>query len=59
MEYMSLMGSEQVQSAGRQIADAAEQIQRAASHFEFCVDRLIRALDEHAQRIEDVTKDTP
>lgn len=50
--YVTLLGAEQVQSAGRAIDTAAETMVRAAASFSDSVDRLARALDEHATRVE-------
>lgn len=55
-DYMTLLGSEQVQSAGRAIASAADTISSAMSSFDSSVDRLIRAMEEHASRIENATE---
>jgi hypothetical protein len=51
-DYVTLMGAEQVQSAGNRMASAADDMQRAASSISDSVDRLVRALDDHAMRIE-------
>ena len=51
-DYVTLLGAEQVQSAGARMASAADDMQRAASSISESVERLIRALDEHASRVE-------
>lgn len=51
-EYMTLIGSDDVRSAGRNMQDAAERIERAMSQFNTDVGRLSSILDEHAMRIE-------
>ena len=51
-EYITLLGAEQVQSAGSSIARAADDIQRAASSISESIGRLIRAMEEHATRVE-------
>lgn len=51
-DYMTLIGAEDVQRAGGRMASAAEDMQRAANIISESVDRLIRALDDHAIRIE-------
>jgi hypothetical protein len=59
-EYMTLMGAEQVQRAGSSMATAAEKMEAAAGSISWSVDRLVRALEEHAQRIEAaMNKDQP
>lgn len=49
-EYVTLLGAEQVQSAGSAMRSAADEMQRAASTIDQAVDRLCRAFDEAAQR---------
>ncbi|KAF1008942.1 MAG: hypothetical protein GAK28_00574 [Luteibacter sp.] len=51
-DYVTLLGAEQVQSAGHCMARAAEDMQQASYSISESVDRLTRALDEHASRIE-------
>lgn len=51
-DYIILLGAEQVQSAGSRIAQAADEMQRAANLISESADRLIRALDDHAMRVE-------
>lgn len=51
-EYVVLLGTEQVQSSARTIANAANDIQSAASSFSCAIDKLERVLDDHARRIE-------
>jgi len=50
---MHLIGSEDVARAGHNIAGAAEQMQRAASTMDMAIERLIRHLEEHANRVCD------
>jgi hypothetical protein len=52
MEYITLMGAEQVQSAGVTIRNAAESMGSSANCFAENVDRMGRILQEHANRIE-------
>ena len=50
-EYVHLIGSEQVQSAACIMREAAESMRRAAESIDFSIERLIRALDAHAQTV--------
>lgn len=59
MEYMTLMGAEQVQSAGVMIRNAAESMGSAANTFSEAVDRMGRILGEHADRIEQAMAEKP
>lgn len=56
-DYVTLMGSEDVSRAGHNMTHAAEAMQRAASQFESVAERLIRALDDHAMRIENAIQE--
>lgn len=58
-DYMTLLGAEDVSRAGHNMEHAAEIMQRAASQFEATVERLIRALDDHATRIENAAQENP
>ena len=51
-DYVTLFGAEQMQSAASRMASAAEEMQRASNIISESVDRLVRALDDHAMRIE-------
>lgn len=51
-DYVTLLGAENVQRAGHEISSAAERIAWAASSITESNDRLMRALDAHATRIE-------
>ncbi len=51
-DYITLLGAEQVASAGQYMRGAANDMERAASSISDSVDRLIRAMSEHADRIE-------
>lgn len=57
MEYIHLVGAEQVQSAGRQMQGAADDMRCAASNIDSAlhshVDRLIDALSSHARAMDD------
>lgn len=55
MDYITLLGAEQVQSAGCAMREAASQFSSTMYGFDNTVDRLIRALDEHAQRVDKPT----
>jgi hypothetical protein len=59
MEYMTLMGAEQVQSAACTMRNAADQFSSSVGSFGDQIDRLIRAMDEHAYRIEEAMKPNP
>lgn len=56
-DYVTLMGSEDVSRAGHNMVHAAEAMQRAVSQFESVAERLMRALDDHATRIENAEKE--
>lgn len=45
-EYMTLMGAEEVRSAGRQMASAADQMSRAASEMISAADTMSRAASD-------------
>jgi hypothetical protein len=51
-DYVTLLGAEQVASAGQYMRGAANDMERAANTISASVDRLIRALEEHATRVE-------
>jgi len=53
-EYMTLLGSEQVQSAGNRMASAADQMSRAASSISDSLSQNQRFLDDWLQRLESV-----
>lgn len=50
--HMTLLGAEEVSRAASRMHDAAEQMQRAAMNIDGSVDRLVRALEDHAARVE-------
>ena len=50
--YTTLLGAEDVARAGHNMQAAADQMQRAANQFDESITRLIRAMEEHATRIE-------
>jgi hypothetical protein len=52
-EYMTLMGAEQVQSAGRSMQSAAEQMTRSASVIDEALARHQRFLDDWLVRFTD------
>ena len=49
MEYVNLVGAEQVVAAGHNIAHAAETMSQAASSFGYALEQHQRALEEHAR----------
>ena len=51
-QYVTLIGAETVDRAGHNMRDAAQTISYAARQISEDIGRLIRALDEHAERIE-------
>lgn len=58
-EYVTLIGAEQVSSAGYAMRDAADQMMHAASSFDSSIERLAGlvqrledALQGHAERVE-------
>ena len=57
--YVTLLGAEQVASAASTMVRAADDMQRAASQFDQVTERLVRALEEHASRIEAVMNKEP
>ncbi len=54
MENIHLIGAEQVSNAARTISAAASDMQRAAASFEDSITRLERALENHAQIMQDI-----
>ena len=52
MDYVTLMGSEQVQSAGIAMRHAAEEMNRAASSIDSSLTQHQRFLDDWLQRVE-------
>lgn len=50
-DYVTLMGAEQVQSAGRTISSAADSMQSAASNFGAYVEQLGRVLSAHEENM--------
>ena len=51
-EYTHLVGAESVQNAGMSIREAAEDMKRAASQIEYCMQGHQRFLDEWLSRLE-------
>lgn len=51
-DYMTLLGSEEVSRAGHNMKHAASEMASAAQYMDSVADRLIRALDDHATRLE-------
>lgn len=51
-DYVTLLGAEQVSNAGHNMQGAAETMTRAANQIWESNERLIRALEDHALRIE-------
>jgi hypothetical protein len=51
-EYVHLIGAEEVSRAASTISASADDMRSAARSFAETTDRLIRALDEHAMRVE-------
>lgn len=58
MDHVLLIGTEDVRIAGRSMQDAADRIERAAASIADSNERLMRALEDHATRIEDTAKET-
>jgi hypothetical protein len=56
MEYMTLMGAEQVQNAACTMRNAADSFSSSVGSFSYEVDRLIHAMEEHSCRIEEAMK---
>lgn len=59
MDHVLLIGADDVRSAGNTISSAADTMRQAASTFDGAVDRLVRALDDHATRIEQAMESKP
>ncbi len=57
METIYLVGAEDVRNAGHRMADAAQRMEQAASSFDFAVTRIERALETHAQLLEQILKE--
>jgi len=55
-QYITLLGSEQVQTAASQMTRAAEQMSSAASSIESSLVAHQRFLDDWLYRLEDVMK---
>lgn len=55
-DYVVLLGAEAVQSAGNQMASAAQEMNRAAASIEESLDRHRRFLDDWLERIESMAK---
>lgn len=53
-DHVTLLGAEQVKSAGRNIQSSAEQIDRASNVFSEAASSLIRSTDEAISRLEQV-----
>lgn len=53
-DYITLMGAEQVQSAGNRISAAADDMRRTASHMESAFDQHQRFLDDWLVRLDTV-----
>lgn len=50
--YVTLMGADDVRSAGNRMASAAEEMQRAAANIDGALDRHQRFLDDWLLRFE-------
>jgi len=57
-EYMHLVGTEQVQSAGVSMRGAAEEMNRAAMQIDATMERHQRFMDDWLQRLEQVLATT-
>lgn len=55
-DYITLLGSEDVARAARQMDEAADTMRRAANTIDEAISRLALLLDEHANRIEAAIK---
>lgn len=53
-DYMTLMGAEQVQTAGYVMREAAAGMDRAAYNFGGYVEQMQRAFDAHEQNMRDI-----
>ena len=51
-QYVTLIGTEDVSRAGRNMQDAAQSMNGAASEMSFQIDRLERVLQEFGDRME-------
>lgn len=51
-EYITLLGAEDVARAGRQMASAADDMQRAASSISESLDMSLRRFEELVERLE-------
>lgn len=56
METILLIGTEAVESAGRQMASAAEEMLRAAATLEHTLEMHQRFLDDWLMRLEEIMK---
>jgi len=57
-KYITLLGSEQVQSAASTMARAAEDMNRAASSISAALESHQRFLDDWLSRLEDIRSGT-
>lgn len=56
-DYITLMGSEQVQSAASTMSSAASEMLRAASNIDGALERHQRFMDEWLNRFEQILAD--
>ena len=57
-QYVTLMGSEQVQSAANRMVSASEEMRRAASTIDEALSRHQRFLEDWLQRYETILTDS-
>lgn len=57
--YITLLGSEQVQSAANTMRSAAEEMQRAASETGYALERHQRFMDDWLSRLEAILQACP
>lgn len=53
MEYVHLVGAEEVQRASAQMAQAASTMQSVANQIEFSLNAFVQALQSHEQVMQD------
>jgi hypothetical protein len=57
MDFVSLLGSEDVARAGYAMRDAADSINRAASNFQATLEQHQRFMEDWLQRLEQILRE--
>lgn len=59
MEYMHLQGADDVRQGGNAVRDGAREMQSAVANMDAVVDRMLRGLDDFANRMESLRNPQP